>query len=70
MNGGKDRLVLRTQPITLMRPQRYQFVLKRQLNARKYLLLRLLVTVVYRYRDVRLANVAEALPLPILFEAR
>ncbi|MEM6867052.1 MAG: hypothetical protein AAF528_01515 [Cyanobacteria bacterium P01_C01_bin.121] len=53
-----------------MRPQRYQFVLKRQLNARKYLLLRLLVTVVYRYRDVRLANVAEALPLPILFEAR
>ena len=50
--------------------QSYQSALKRHLKARQYLLLTLLVTVVHSYRDVRLETMAEALPLPILFESR
>ncbi|MEL6602564.1 MAG: hypothetical protein AAFP20_04985 [Cyanobacteria bacterium J06614_10] len=50
--------------------QDYQSALKDHLNARQHLLLTLLITVVHHYRDVRLETLAEALPLPILFESR
>ena len=50
--------------------QRYQTPLKRHLDARQYLLLTLLVTVVHNCRDVRLETLAQSLPLPILFESR
>ena len=48
----------------------YQSYLDKQLSARQSLLLSLLVTVVQTIRDVRLETIAEALPLPILFESR
>ena len=48
----------------------YQSYLDKQLSARQSLLLSLLVTVVQTIRDVRLEIIAEALPLPILFESR
>ncbi|MEL6161404.1 MAG: hypothetical protein AAFQ40_07070 [Cyanobacteria bacterium J06623_5] len=50
--------------------QTYQAPLKQHLTARAYLLLSLLVTVVQTCRDVRIESIAEALPLPILFESR
>ncbi|EDX84678.1 hypothetical protein S7335_2375 [Synechococcus sp. PCC 7335] len=50
--------------------QDYQVPLKTHLSARAYLLLSLLVTVVQTCRDMRLESLAEALPLPILFESR
>ncbi|EKU96795.1 hypothetical protein Lepto7375DRAFT_0710 [Leptolyngbya sp. PCC 7375] len=53
-----------------MIPSIYQSYLEKQLSARPWLLLSLLVTVVHTIRDVRLETIAEALPLPILFESR
>ena len=53
-----------------MIPSIYQSYLDKQLSARQSLLLSLLVTVVQTIRDVRLETIAEALPLPILFESR
>ena len=53
-----------------MIPSIYQSYLEKQLSARQSLLLSLLVTVVHTIRDVRLETIAEALPLPILFESR
>ncbi|NET40031.1 MAG: hypothetical protein F6K19_50130 [Cyanothece sp. SIO1E1] len=53
-----------------MIPPIYQTVLKRLLEAREYHLLSVLVTVLHTIRDVRLETLAEALPLPILFESR
>jgi len=53
-----------------MIPSIYQSYLEKQLSARQWLLLSLLVTVVHTIRDVRLETIAEALPLPILFESR
>ena len=50
--------------------QNYQGPLKQHLPARVYLLLSVLVTVVQTCRDVRIETLAEALPLPILFESR
>lgn len=50
--------------------QSYQASLKSHLNARQYLLLSLLVTVLQTCRDVRLETLAESLPLPMLFESR
>lgn len=50
--------------------QRYQSTLKHHLCTRQYLLLNLLVAVVQTCRDVRLETLAQALPLPILFESR
>jgi len=50
--------------------QDYQASLTAHLTARAYLLLSLLVTVVQTCRDVRLESLAEALPMPILFESR
>ena len=53
-----------------MIPSIYQSYLEKKLSARQWLLLSLLVTVVHTIRDVRLETIAEALPLPILFESR
>ena len=53
-----------------MIPTAYQTALKRQLDASQYLMLSLLVTLLQTLRDVRLETLAEALPLPILFESR
>ena len=53
-----------------MIPSIYQSYLEKTLSARQWLLLSLLVTVVQTIRDVRLETIAEALPLPILFESR
>ena len=53
-----------------MIPSIYQSYLEKKLSARESLLLSLLVTVVHTIRDVRLETIAEALPLPILFESR
>ena len=53
-----------------MIPSIYQTYIERQLSARQALLLSLLVTVLHSIRDVRLETIAEALPLPILFESR
>ena len=53
-----------------MIPSIYQSYLEKKLSARQSLLLSLLVTVVHTIRDVRLETIAEALPLPILFESR
>lgn len=53
-----------------MIPSIYQSYLEKQLSTRQSLLLSLLVTVVQTIRDVRLETIAEALPLPILFESR
>ncbi|MEL6814699.1 MAG: hypothetical protein AAFP03_07775 [Cyanobacteria bacterium J06598_3] len=53
-----------------MIPSIYQTHIGKQLSARQALLLSLLVTVLHSIRDVRLETIAEALPLPILFESR
>ncbi|MEL7052229.1 MAG: hypothetical protein AAGM45_10645 [Cyanobacteria bacterium J06588_5] len=53
-----------------MIPLIYQTHIEKQLSARQALLLSLLVTVLHSIRDVRLETIAEALPLPILFESR
>ena len=53
-----------------MIPQNYQSYIEQQLSARQSLLLSLLVNVLHVIRDVRLEVIAEALPLPILFESR
>ena len=53
-----------------MIPPIYQTYIDKQLSARQSLLLSLLVTVLHSIRDVRLEAIAEALPLPILFESR
>ncbi len=67
----KDRLVLRTKAYRInMIPTVYQTALKRQLDETQYLLLSLLVTLLHTLRDVRIETLAEALPLPILFESR
>jgi hypothetical protein len=50
--------------------QSYQSELKRQLSKRQYLLLSLLVMLLHTLRDVRIETLAQALPLPILFESR
>lgn len=50
--------------------QSYESTLKRQLPKRQYLLLSLLVILLDTLRDVRLETLAQALPLPILFESR
>ena len=53
-----------------MIPSIYQSYIEQQLSARQSLLLSLLVSVLHTIRDVRLEVIAEALPLPILFESR
>ena len=53
-----------------MIPPIYQAYIDQRLSARQSLLLSLLVTVLHTIRDVRLETIAEALPLPILFESR
>ena len=53
-----------------MIPSIYQSYLEKKLSARQSLLQSLLVTIVHTIRDVRLETIAEALPLPILFESR
>ena len=67
----KDRLVLRTTTYRcLMLPSKYADVITHRLSARDYSLLTLVITVLQVIRDGRLETVAEALPLPILFESR
>ena len=53
-----------------MIPSIYQSYIDEQLSARQSLLLSLLLAIVHSIRDVRLETLAEALPLPILFESR
>ena len=53
-----------------MIPSKYADAITQQLNGRDYSLLVLVITVLQTIRDVRLETVAEALPLPILFESR
>ena len=53
-----------------MIPPIYQSYIEKRLSARQSLLLSLLVSVLHTIRDVRLEVIAEALPLPILFESR
>lgn len=53
-----------------MIPSKYADILTQRLSARDYSLLALVITVLQTIRDVRLETVAEALPLPILFESR
>ena len=53
-----------------MIPPIYQDYIEQHLSARQSLLLSLLVSVLHTIRDVRLEVIAEALPLPILFEGR
>ena len=53
-----------------MIPSKYADVITHRLSARDYSLLTLVITVLQVIRDVRLETVAEALPLPILFESR
>ena len=53
-----------------MIPPIYQDYIEQHLSARQSLLLSLLVSVLHTIRDVRLEVIAEALPLPILFESR
>ncbi|MEL6814368.1 MAG: hypothetical protein AAFP03_06085 [Cyanobacteria bacterium J06598_3] len=53
-----------------MIPSIYQAHIEQQLSARQFLLLSLLISILHQIRDVRLEVIAEALPLPILFESR
>ena len=53
-----------------MIPSIYQSPLRTHLSERDYSLLALVVTILQTIRDVRLETIAEALPLPILFESR
>ena len=53
-----------------MIPPIYQSALQARLSGRAYLLLCLLMSVLETIRDVRLERLAEALPLPMLFESR
>lgn len=53
-----------------MIPSIYQAHIEQQLSARQSLLLSLLISLLHQIRDVRLEVIAEALPLPILFESR
>lgn len=53
-----------------MIPSIYQGSIRRHLSERDYSLLALVVSILQTIRDVRLETVAEALPLPILFESR
>ena len=53
-----------------MIPPIYQDYIEQYLSARQSLLLSLLVSVLHTIRGVRLEVIAEALPLPILFESR
>jgi hypothetical protein len=48
----------------------YESVLKTHLSHAQYLLLVLLIGVLQTVKDVKLEHIAEALPLPILFESR
>ena len=71
LQAKKDRLVLRTKAYRInMIPSVYQTALKRQLNESEYLLLSVLVTLLQTIRHVRIETLAEALPMPILFESR
>lgn len=53
-----------------MIPSIYQDHIEQHLSTRQSLLLSLLISVLHTIRDVRLEVIAEALPLPILFESR
>lgn len=53
-----------------MIPSIYQTVISQHLCPRDYSFVSLLITVLHTIRDVRLETVAEAIPLPILFESR
>lgn len=48
----------------------YQDHLKTQFSTAQYLLLEILVRLLHSYRSVTLETLAEAFPLPILFESR
>jgi hypothetical protein len=48
----------------------YQDILKNELGPSAYLLLMLVVSSLQRLKQVKLEFLAEALPLPILFESR
>ena len=53
-----------------MIPPTDESVIRQHLSARDVALLSLIVTMLQTIRDVRLERLAEALPLPILFESR
>lgn len=55
---------------TKMMPTSYQTCLTNALGEKSFLLVALLVNVLQTIQDVRLEKLAEALPLPILFESR
>ena len=48
----------------------YQDHLKSQLTTAQYILLEILVRLLQSYRSVTIETLAEALPLPVLFESR
>jgi hypothetical protein len=53
-----------------MIPSFYQSHLKSQLSVAEYLLLNILVNVIQLIKEVNLESIANALPIPILFESR
>jgi hypothetical protein len=53
-----------------MIPSFYQSHLKSQLSVAEYLLLNILVNVIQLIKEVNLESIANALPMPILFESR
>ena len=53
-----------------MLPSLYQKPLKNQLSASQFLLINLLINILQEIKNVNLEKIAEALPLPILFDSR
>ena len=53
-----------------MLPERYQTHLTTQLNKAQYLIISILVQLLQSYRWVRLEELANKFPQPILFESR
>ena len=54
----------------MMIAKEYQKILQNELNYSTYLFLTLLVAALQLIKQVKLEVIAEALPLPILFESR
>ena len=65
----RSRLVPLTYP-TKMIAKEYQNLIQNELNYATYLFLTLLVASLQVLKQVKLERLAEALPLPILFESR
>ncbi|MDV3000187.1 MAG: hypothetical protein N5P05_001793 [Chroococcopsis gigantea SAG 12.99] len=71
MKKKKDRSTFVNKTYLMqMIPSFYQSHLKSQLSVAEYLLLNILVNVIQLIKEVNLESIANALPIPILFESR